>query len=280
MGQLVLSLFTGIGLLDEAFRRAGFCVVSAGDIITGQDIRNFTSIAGRFDGVIGSSPCEDFGTYKTNKSGYSLEMIEEFKRVVLESKPKWWLHESIKGVPNIKIEGFNHQRTLINQAWYEKMYRVGIIQFGCKTNQHIQIPRGNVKDKKVVFMNDSRSLSELKHLKGLPDSFDLPNINIAGKKKLIGNTVPLKMGKVIAEAVRDTVYNQKIINQHSDNWSDVFLEKNTSVKYCKCGCGMKMFGRKSYYNGTCRKTAQRNRNKIFTQHTSTTSTQDQQCVNP
>ena len=33
--QLVLSLCSGIGLLDRAFKEAGFCVVSAGDIILG-----------------------------------------------------------------------------------------------------------------------------------------------------------------------------------------------------------------------------------------------------
>ena len=36
--MLVLSLFTGAGLLDQAFREQGFCVVSAGDIIYGQDV--------------------------------------------------------------------------------------------------------------------------------------------------------------------------------------------------------------------------------------------------
>ena len=29
---LVLSLFSGLGMLDEGFREEGFCVVSAGDI--------------------------------------------------------------------------------------------------------------------------------------------------------------------------------------------------------------------------------------------------------
>ncbi len=41
--MLVLSLFTGAG------REQGFCVVSAGDIIYGQDIRDFHTIAGKFD---------------------------------------------------------------------------------------------------------------------------------------------------------------------------------------------------------------------------------------
>ena len=33
--KLILSLFSGIGLLDKAFKDEGYCVVSAGDIILG-----------------------------------------------------------------------------------------------------------------------------------------------------------------------------------------------------------------------------------------------------
>ena len=34
---LVLSTFTGAGLLDRGFRQAGYCVVSAGDPMFGQE---------------------------------------------------------------------------------------------------------------------------------------------------------------------------------------------------------------------------------------------------
>ena len=51
--QLVLSIFTGIGLLDKAFKETGFCVVSSGDLITGQDVRDFTGVKNKFDGLKG-----------------------------------------------------------------------------------------------------------------------------------------------------------------------------------------------------------------------------------
>lgn len=50
--QLVLSTFTGIGMLDEGFKKNGFCVVSAGDIITNQPIQEFKGIENKFDGII------------------------------------------------------------------------------------------------------------------------------------------------------------------------------------------------------------------------------------
>jgi site-specific DNA-cytosine methylase len=58
--QLVLSLFSGIDLFGRAFQLESFCVVSAGDLITGQDIRNFHAPKDKFDGIIGGSPCQDF----------------------------------------------------------------------------------------------------------------------------------------------------------------------------------------------------------------------------
>lgn len=84
--QLVLSIFRGIGLLDMAFKEAGFTVVSAGDLITGQDIREFKSLANKFDGIIGGPPCQDFSGLNRNPSTYSSEMLEEFKRIIIESK--------------------------------------------------------------------------------------------------------------------------------------------------------------------------------------------------
>lgn len=43
----VLSIFTGAGLLDRGFEAAGFCVVSAGDILWGRDVRDFAPAESR-----------------------------------------------------------------------------------------------------------------------------------------------------------------------------------------------------------------------------------------
>lgn len=266
--QLILSLFTGIGLLDEAFKREGFCVVSAGDIITGQDIRNFTTTDGHFDGVIGSPPCQDFSTRQlhSDKTNYSHKMVEEFKRIVLESKPKWWLLESIHGVPDVIIEGYNHQRTPINQAWYEAIYRKGIIQFGSNSGQHIQIPRGKICNnlKRDELKAQYKSFAEIKHMKGLPDSFDLPGLTISAKKSFIGNTVPLKMGEVIAKAVKSVMCPDQSTANYLPS-AFINMTPNTEIKYCNCGCGNVLYGRKKYHSAACRKAAQRKRERSLLQ---------------
>ncbi|MFC6570147.1 hypothetical protein [Actinoplanes utahensis] len=68
MNQLVLSLFPGIDLLGKAFEQQGFCVVQAQDSILSGDIRSFNPPAGRFDGMIAGSPCQDF--FSQSDKGY------------------------------------------------------------------------------------------------------------------------------------------------------------------------------------------------------------------
>lgn len=95
-GQLVLSLFTGAGLLDRAFEMYGACVVSAGDILHGKDIRDFHAIPGRFDGVIGGPPCQTFSSAALTGTT-SVNRIPEYLRIIEESQPKWAVMENVPG---------------------------------------------------------------------------------------------------------------------------------------------------------------------------------------
>lgn len=255
--QLVLSLFTGVGLLDYAFKQAGFCVVSAGDLITGQDIRQFKSMANKFDGIIGGSPCQDFSALNRNKGIYSQEMISEYIRVVSESNPEWWLLENVAGVPDVKISGYNHQRIDINQGWYSDVSRLRHIQFGSKSGHYLDIPRGKMGqiNHNCALAQDDRSFSELLYLQGLPPDYDLPSFNVQGKKKAIGNGVPLVIGSVLANAVLN-VTNRGDLPVTTPGHKPV-----TNEKRCLCGCGRVAVGRKKYFDSTCRKRAERKRKK-------------------
>jgi len=269
--QLILSLFTGVGLLDRAFREAGFIVVSAGDLIYGQDIRHFKGIKGRFDGIIGCSPCQAFSDANRDRpdgeNHYGFLMIDEYKRIVSECDPSWYLFENVRNAPNVMIDGYDHQRIDINQAWYSDVHRLRHIQFGHKEGKKIQWSRGSVTDrslKSCALASDDRSFRELCNLQGLEDDFDLPDFTVKGKKKLVGNGVPLVMGRVIANAVRDcTGLNN--CDLAAENNRDTTVEKKCDssrlfnrdspaiVKYCACGCGRTVTGRAKTYDATCRK---------------------------
>lgn len=141
--MLVLSLFSGIDLFGKGFRQNGFCVVSAGDIILGQDVREFSGMAGKFDGVIGGSPCQDFSNARrTPPTGYGLEMIGEFKRVVMECRPRFFLLENVPNVPKIEIEGYEVQRFFLNANEVgSKQNRNRYFQFGTKEGLLLHVER-------------------------------------------------------------------------------------------------------------------------------------------
>ena len=257
--QLVLSLFSGIGLLDNAFREAGFCVVSAGDIIYGQDIRDFTGLKNKFDGIIAGSPCQDFSLANRDRpvleESYGNEMLQEFVRIVTECEPTWALLENVPQVPNVTVPGYNHQRIDVNQAWYEDIYRLRHIQFFHKSQVTLQIDRSVIdqsrKLESCALASDNRSFKELCRLQGLSEDFDLPSFNVAGKKRAVGNGVPRVLGDVIARAVKDVTEQSEINSQEQ------------SQKKCGCGCGRNVtLQRAKYYDSSCRKRAQRAREKL------------------
>lgn len=117
--SLVLSLFPGIGLLDQAFEDQGFTVVRGPDFLWGGDIREFHVPPGRFDGVIGGPPCQCFSrlAHMVRNNGYEPKfgnLIPEFERCVFEAQPKWFLMEEVPDAPTPTVAGYETWSTLLN----------------------------------------------------------------------------------------------------------------------------------------------------------------------
>lgn len=122
--MLVLSLFPGIGLLDQAFEEAGFCVVRGPDLLWGGDIRRFQPPAGRFDGVIGGPPCQRFsGLGNVNMARWGEDsvmpdMIPDFARCVLQARPEWFLMENVPQAPAPQMAGYYHVvERIVDNRW-------------------------------------------------------------------------------------------------------------------------------------------------------------------
>lgn len=94
-GQLVLELFPGAGLFGKAFESLGACVVRGQDVLWGGDIRNFTGLANRFDGIIGGPPCQVFSRAALTGTK-AINLIPEFVRVVEECNPRWAIMENVR----------------------------------------------------------------------------------------------------------------------------------------------------------------------------------------
>jgi DNA (cytosine-5)-methyltransferase 1 len=233
--MLILSLFPGIGLLDRAFEDAGFCVVRGPDLIFGGDIRRFVVPPGRFDGIIGGPPCQDFSKARRDTpTGQGLDMLHHYRRIVLEAKPLWWLAENVPGVPDIYIDGYNWQRLDLNASDFGmQQRRLRHIQFGSRDNTQLMINRSGAMGREpTVLASDDRPIPELAILQGLPHDFDIPSFTRGALKRAIGNGVPYGIASVLAHAIKN---------------------RQSGVTLCACSCGRPVTGRQQYANGACRK---------------------------
>lgn len=242
----VLSLFPGIGLLDMGFEWAGFSVVRGPDLIFGGDIRRFHVASGLFAGVIGGSPCQDFsGLRRDEPTGYGQEMIEEFRRVVCEAMPVWWLLENVQRVPDVRIDGYSWQRLDLRANEFGlKQSRLRHFQFGSRDGLPLVIARGNAIEATEPCCTategqkpDRRSWADFCQLQGLPRDFDLPSFKQSAKYRAVGNGVPVPMAFAVASGIKNRL----------------------DVTACACGCGRPVTGNKTRATAACRKRIQRRR---------------------
>jgi DNA (cytosine-5)-methyltransferase 1 len=249
--QLVLSLFPGIDLLGRGFQEEGFCVVRGPDLIQGGDVRRFFSVSGRFDGIIGGPPCPDFSRARRGEpTGYGLEMIEEFKRIVRESRPSWWLMENVPGVPDVRIEGYGHQRIDLNATQCGlKQNRLRHFQFGHNRKWVIAVERSEVESEVEPCCLASegrrpgrRTWADFCRLQGLPSDYRLDQYTQSARYRAVGNGVPVPMARVMARAVAGVC---------APGW----------VRLCVCGCGRPVEGRAVMATPACRKRLERLRKK-------------------
>lgn len=242
MTQLALSLFPGLGLLDRAFEEEGFVIVRGPDLLWGGNIKEFTPPPGRFDGVIGGTPCQRWsalsGVIKATHGEDSLaeDLIPEFERVVARAAPDWFLMENVRRAPIPKIDGYQVDATLLNARWLgEVQNRLHRLSFGTRDGRRLHYetipfepfefePRvctssGGRRAQLVIDPNtgrvrgkqgdasrhrlQGRSVKKMCELQGLPgDFFAESPFTVAAQGKMLGNAVPLPMGRAIARAVK------------------------------------------------------------------------------
>jgi site-specific DNA-cytosine methylase len=119
---LVLSIFPGADMLGMAFEQAGFCVVHGPDVIFGRDIREFHLPAGVFDGIIGGDPCQSHSTLArlVRAKGYEPkfpDMTPEYRRLVEEAKPRWFLRENVPLAPDLAPVGYGVSKLFLRNLW-------------------------------------------------------------------------------------------------------------------------------------------------------------------
>ena len=245
--DLVLSLFPGAGLLDCGFEQAGFVVVRGPDTVFGQNIESFHALPGRFNGVIGGPPCQDFSRARRRPpSGHGARMLAHYARVVTEAEPDWWLMENVPGVPDMAIPGYAVQRFNLF-AW----------EFGCRQKRNRSFQFGSRDGVPLVLLRSTRSqfhklapaamakdvqrcFADLCELQGLSRHFDLPGLSRTAKARAVGNGVPVPMARAVALAIRDRLVTPL-------------------PRLCVCNCGRPVIGRQLSATPACRKRIERSR---------------------
>lgn len=259
MHGLVLSLFPGIDLLGRGFERAGFCVVRGPDLILGGDVRSWHGLPGRFDGVIGGPPCQDFSrARRTPPTGYGLEMLSEFVRIVEECEPTWWVLENVPSVPAVRIQGYSHlrldldardfgsaQRRLRHFQWGHRAGAVPVVTRRGTAAPAESQPCCVASEGKAI---NRRNWSEFCELQGLPAQFDLPGWTVEAKYRAVGNGVHVDVATALAEAIAAAA--------------------PPGYRLCDCGCGRPVTGRQSTATAACRKRKERSRGRGVTDQVS------------
>ena len=208
--ELVLSIFPGIDLLGKAFEEEGYCVVRGPDLLWGGDIHTFHPPAGKFTGIIGGPPCvgESQLAYLNGNQGYTL--WPEAQRVIEEACPAWWILEAVK----------KHEAPYVvklSPRWLgEKQIRKRYFHSNLNIEPYLDIVLFEDPERKYSVRAANRAsgkgtirrrqasypFSEMCELQGLPGDFDLPPFKSEYKQIVVGNAVPLSMGKAIAKAVK------------------------------------------------------------------------------
>ena len=223
---LVLSLFPGGGLLDMAFEENGFCIVRGPDLLWGGDVKRFHPPAGKFDGIIGGPPCKWWSSAsniaKARGQRVQPDMIPEFARCVNEAQPRWFLMENVLRAPLPDCPGFQifamkldatvcgaDQRRIRRLCFGtldgialepEISALVPFPKHGAVTTRNLQ---WDVLRQRPRSTNSIRTWADAVEAQGLPvDFLKGAPFTWKGRWEIIGNGVPLPMGRVLARAVK------------------------------------------------------------------------------
>ncbi len=217
--MLVLSLFPGADLRGLAFEQVGFVVVRGPELMLGQDIRDWHSLPGRFDGVIGGPPCKSFSRVCKGNRPTQGNLIPEFERVVAESQPVFWVMENVPAAPVPDAARWS----AVLDAWAfgagqhrRKRFSSNLVLDPTPVPDDQRCPdplpcvtayehRGCDRRKAGRKLGRRMTLAEVNEAMGLRADFATPCLKVEYSYMVRGNGVPLPMGRAVAEAVRQVL---------------------------------------------------------------------------
>lgn len=173
-------------------------------------------------------------------------LIPEFVRVVTEAQPMWWLMENTPDVPESawpQPPGYHVHSFLLNNRWlldttpqnrqrrfwfahrqrlidlrpllpfaaFEPVeYEYAVLASGSGSGIAVRLGTNGKPKRLPKNISGQRRIEDYLRLQDLPDDFlsDAP-LTVAGKRRVLGNGVPLPMGRALASAIYQVLTSQE-----------------------------------------------------------------------
>ncbi len=183
--------------------------------------------------------------YKTAEN-----LIPEFERCVGEAQPTWFLMENVPRAPTPAVKGYNVKNTMIRDVWVggatsrERRFSFGTTA-GLKLDvETLALHRPDpdyavtcdARERPVALLSGGRAkkpresggrssslnrgggslpFPEMCRRQGLPKDFlnKPPILTMTGKRIMVGNGVPLPMGRAVAKAVKRALMEHTAMNK-------------------------------------------------------------------
>lgn len=227
--ELVISLFPGADLLSKPFEADDRCIVRGPDLLTGGNIVDFHLPANTFAGMIGGPPCLAYSraTFLANlPHDTHVDYIPDFVRLWFETGKPWVVMENVPeaekclAIPQewnkvILRDWDCGGKTIRRRAFWTWPFAVPTLPprdgeddaFGLVVaSGHRASAYGTMGMATGTFLPGTSDIDEVGLVQGFPELGEYYMKLGLSKKfawRLLGNGVPLAMGKHVAKAQRN-----------------------------------------------------------------------------
>jgi len=184
--------------------------------------------------VIGGPPCQKHSAARNLRAGVrcrAVDLIPQFERIVSEANPAWFLMECTPRAPVPRVMGYQTCDRLLDSRWFgseqqrKRRFTVGsrcfaptlpvrpVALMSQRVVRTVTASDGkrngkgcNLPDRLGTLSAMQMTYEEACEHQGLPRDFlaDAP-FTKEGRWRVVGNGVPLPLGRAVAEAVRQAI---------------------------------------------------------------------------
>lgn len=188
--------------------------------------------------MIGGPPCQFASEMSRLNAAMgkkpAANLIPEFERIVAAAQCAWFAMENVVAAPAPAIAGYEITQSIVRDHWCggetmrKRRISIGTLDgrrvhvtgaalqrqdpelaiTSCSRAGHVRVVISG-KERKCSTRGPRMPIAEMARLQGLPDAFfgSSSPFTVEAQRKMIGNGVPLAMGRAIASAIVRSFYS-------------------------------------------------------------------------